>query len=165
MDSCLSALDYLFQLITAQLFAWISTAWSWQRLADASQWLLSLGLLTTIVGAILTSHRERLSRERDRRSQLAKAFLDACATALAARLNGTASSDDRSDADLVFAHQMLMAANTGPNAARFNSWTAEVVRDVRFGQPPPTLEQTVALLASTIAAWVQDPAKGNPPGE
>jgi hypothetical protein len=162
-DTCLPVLGNVLHQMVTQVALWLG-AWNWQVFADSAQWLLSLGLFTTIVSAILTSRRDRLSRERDRRSQLAQAFLQACATALAARLNGTASSDDPADAALVFSHQMLIASSTGKNAPSFNAWVTGVVRDLRFGQPPPTLEQTVTLLGTTVAVWVQNPTKATIPG-
>ncbi|TGY33283.1 hypothetical protein E5344_14650 [Microbacterium laevaniformans] len=158
---CIPFGDLVGRLI-AELGVWLNTV-GWQLIVDGSKWVLSLGLLSTFVAAILTSRRDRLSRERERRSQLAQTFLEACVSALVIRLNGSASADDRSDAMLVFSHQMLIAANDSKQATKFDEWVSEMVRAIRFGQPPPTLEQIVAVLGKTMAAWVQDPAKVTAP--
>lgn len=160
-DLCIPSADFVGHAM-AQLGLWFNAV-NWQLLAGVSKWVLSLGLLSTVLAAILTSRRDRISRERDRRSQLAQAFLEACVAALVTRLNGTASSDDRSDAMLVFSHQMLIAAKEGKPTSDFDDWVSETVREIRFGQPPPTLEQVVSDLGPVMATWVQDPTKATVP--
>lgn len=140
------------------VLAWIAGL-DWTAIWGGMQWLMGLGLVAAVFTTVVSTVRERRAREFDRRSDLARDFLDSSVQVLSGRLQGEASHGDQADARLVFAHQMLTTNSSGKEHAATREWLDQTVRRIRFEQPPPALEGTVASLGRVVAAWVTDPAR------
>lgn len=130
---------------------------NWLAVGQGANWVLGLGVFAAIVTATLTSLREKVSRDRNHRSSLANQFLERLVSALSLRLSPTAVGDDQRDAHLVFSSQMIMTELDSWRDRRLRDYVEEVVRQVRFGQPRPAVEETVSEIAPIIAAWVLRP--------
>lgn len=126
-------------------------------MGQGANWVLSLGMFTAIVTATLTSVREKASRDRNHRSSLANQFLERLVSALSLRLSPTAVGDDQRDAQLVFSTQMILTELNGWRDRRLRNYVEGVVRQVRFGQPRPAVDETVTEFTPIIAAWVLRP--------
>lgn len=130
---------------------------NWVSVGQAANWVLSLGVFAAIVTATLTSVREKASRDRNHRSSLANQFLERLVSALSLRLSPTAVGDDQRDAQLVFSTQMMLTELNGRRNRQLRNYVEGVVRQVRFGQPRPAVDETVTEIAPIIAAWVLRP--------
>lgn len=134
---------------------------NWVSIADSANWLLSLGVITAIVSAVITSVREKRSHDKELRSHLAIRFMETSVNALHSRLNPLSSEDSSQDAQLVYCYQMLLTEMTKSNCRDLKKYIDATVYRIRFGQPAPTLEDVVENLAPIIAAWVKKPKKAN----
>jgi hypothetical protein len=142
--------------------AWLASL-DWQSISTALQYVLGLGVVTAIVTAVLTSRRETTSRALHRRSELARQFLDSLVEVLSARLQGAGQRGDRADAQLVFAHRMLSTEKETDASKELLIWIDEMVRQVRYEQPPPLFDDLIATVGSSVFEWVRDPRKALPP--
>lgn len=147
---------------TEEFLSWLATL-DWHLISTAVQSVLGLGVVTAIVTAVLTSRREAKSRALDRRSELARQFLDSLVEVLSARLQGAGQRGDRADAQLVFAHRMLSTEKETDASRELLAWIDQMVRQVRYAQPPPLFDELIVTVGSSVFEWVRDPRKARPP--
>lgn len=132
---------------------------NWPDIANGLNWVLGLGVFGALVSAALTSIREKRARDRNRRSTVASQFINMSVQTLSSRLRPNDSADGPGDALLVYAHQMLHMELGGRRNSRIRTYLDDEVKRIRFGQPAPSIDETVGGVAPLIATWVQKPRR------
>ena len=127
----------------------------WGAIGNGLDWILGLGILTTLVSAIITSIKDRNSRDRERRSKL----LDAVVNALHSRLQPAQGGESVHDTQLVYSHLMIQTEFENSGLHRLRAFVDSRINQVRYGQPVPNLDNVVKEMTPILVTWIHSPRK------
>ena len=131
----------------------------WGAIGNGLDWILGLGILTTLVSAIITSIKDRNSRDRERRSKLANQLLDAVVNALHSRLQPAQGGESVHDTQLVYSHLMIQTEFENSGLHRLRAFVDSRINQVRYGQPVPNLYNVVKEMTPILVTWIHSPRK------